>query len=164
MGSYACACKAGYSGDGRTCTGEPAPAVLMTVTVHLLLVPTQWDPLVVHVIILPAEMAELAIYLQTLLKKLSNAYRLLFIFSSVPECQNYGSFNDGTRRTSYNSYYYYCDSGLGPGWFRFQGSSGTRMATSCTSYLRCGTHCSGWLYGGHPSVTDGQATRTVYFN
>ena len=90
--------------------------------------------------------------------------RLLFIFSSVPECQNYGSFNDGTRRTSYNSYYYYCDSGLGPGWFRFQGSSGTRMATSCTSYLRCGTHCSGWLYGGHPSVTDGQATRTVYFN
>ena len=41
-----------------------APAVLMTVTVHLLLVPTQWDPLVVHVIILPAEMAELAIYLQ----------------------------------------------------------------------------------------------------
>ena len=41
-----------------------APAVLMTVTVHLLLVPTQRDPLVVHVIILPAEMAELAIYLQ----------------------------------------------------------------------------------------------------
>ena len=41
-----------------------ALAVLMTVTVHLLLVPTQWDPLVVHVIILPAEMAELAIYLQ----------------------------------------------------------------------------------------------------
>ncbi|CAH3168899.1 unnamed protein product, partial [Porites evermanni] len=39
-------------------------AVLMTVTVHLLLVPTQWDPLVVRVIILPAEMAELAIYLQ----------------------------------------------------------------------------------------------------
>ena len=36
----------------------------MTVTVHLLLVPTQWDPLVVRVIILPAEMAELAIYLQ----------------------------------------------------------------------------------------------------
>ena len=41
-----------------------APAVLMTVTVHLLLVPTQWDPLVVLVIILPAEMAELVIYLQ----------------------------------------------------------------------------------------------------
>ena len=41
-----------------------APAVLMTVTVHLLLVPTQWDPLVVHVIILRAEMVELAIYLQ----------------------------------------------------------------------------------------------------
>ena len=22
LGSYACACKAGYSGDGRTCTGK----------------------------------------------------------------------------------------------------------------------------------------------
>ena len=22
LGSYACACKAGYSGDGKTCTGE----------------------------------------------------------------------------------------------------------------------------------------------
>ena len=23
IGSYACACEAGYSGDGRTCTGKP---------------------------------------------------------------------------------------------------------------------------------------------
>ena len=86
-------------------------------------------------------------------------------FSSfMPECRNYGSLNDGTRRTSYNSYYYYCDSGLGPGWFRFQGSAGTRMATSCPSYRRCGTHYTGWLYGGHPSVAESQVTRTVYFS
>ena len=85
-------------------------------------------------------------------------------FSSfMPECRNYGSLNDGTRRTSYNSYYYYCDSSLGPGWFRFQGSAGTRMATSCPSYCRCGAYNSGWLSGGHPSVADGQVTRTVYF-
>ena len=48
-----------------------APAVLMTVTVHLLLVPTQRDPLVVHVTILPAEMAELAVYLQVTRKMFS---------------------------------------------------------------------------------------------
>ena len=34
-------------------------------------------------------------------------------------------------KTSYG-YGYYCDSSLGPGWFRFQGSAGTRMTTSCT--------------------------------
>ena len=83
--------------------------------------------------------------------------------SFVSECQNYGTLNSGTRRTSYSSYNYYCDSGLGPGWFRFQGSAGTRMATSCTSYCRCGTYYTGWLSGGHPSVADGQVSRTVYF-
>ena len=86
-------------------------------------------------------------------------------FSSfVSECQNYGSLNSGSRRTSYYWSNSYCDSSLGPGWFRFQGSAGTRMATSCPSYGRCGTYSSGWLRGGHPSVADGQVTRTVYFN
>ena len=81
----------------------------------------------------------------------------------VSECQNYGSLNSGTRRPSYG-YGYYCDNGLGPGWFRFQGSAGTRMATSCISYRRCGTYYPGWLNGGHPTVADGQVTRTVCFN
>ena len=89
-------------------------------------------------------------------------------FSSfVSECQNYGTLNSGSRRTSYyRSYYYgyYCDSSLGPGWFRFQGSAGTRMATSCPSYGRCGTYYPGWLSGGHPTAADGQVARTVYFN
>ena len=52
---------------------------------------------------------------------------------------------------------------LGPGWFRFQGSAGTRMATSCPAHQRCVTNNSGWLNGGHPSVADGQVTSTVYF-
>ena len=32
------------------------------------------------------------------------------------------------------------------------------------STYRCGTYYPGWLNGGHPSVADGQVTRTVYFN
>ena len=39
-------------------------AVLMTVTVHVLHVQTQWDPLIVRVTVLTLEMAELAIYHQ----------------------------------------------------------------------------------------------------
>ena len=79
----------------------------------------------------------------------------------MSECQNYGSLS-GTRKITYG-HGHYCDSGIGPRWFRFQGSAGTRMPTSCTSYKRCNTHYTGWLYGGHPSVADGQVTRTVYF-
>ena len=36
--------------------------VLMTVTIHVLHVQTQWDPLIVHVTVLTLELAELAIY------------------------------------------------------------------------------------------------------
>ena len=44
-------------------------AVLMTVTVHVLYVQTQWDPLIVHVTVLTLEMAELAIYHQVIRKR-----------------------------------------------------------------------------------------------
>ena len=47
-----------------------APAVPTTATVHLLHVQTQWDPLVVHVTVLPAEMAELAIYHQVIIRRI----------------------------------------------------------------------------------------------
>ena len=46
------------------------PAALTTATVHLLHVQTQWDPLVVHVTVLPAEMAELAIYHQVIIRQI----------------------------------------------------------------------------------------------
>ena len=41
----------------------------MTVTVHVLYVQTQWDPLTVHVTVLTLEMAELAIYHQVIRKR-----------------------------------------------------------------------------------------------
>ena len=44
-------------------------AVLMTVTIHVLHVQTQWDPLIVHVTVLTLEMAELAIYHQVIRKR-----------------------------------------------------------------------------------------------
>ncbi len=56
-----------------------------------------------------------------------------------------------------------CDNGLS-GWYRFEGAAGTRMLESCPSQNSCGTHAPGWMSGGHPSVNEGQVTRTVHFN
>ena len=88
---------------------------------------------------------------------------IIILFFSILECQNYGSLNSYTRKITYSSGSY-CDNGIGPSWFRFVGSAGTRMATSCPPTSRCGTAATGWLNGGHPTVADGQVSRTVCFN
>ena len=75
----------------------------------------------------------------------------------------YASLNSGNRRITYTSYHGYCDNGIGSGWFRFEGSAGTRMPTSCPPDYRCGTFSAGWLNGGHPTVADGQVSRQVCF-
>ncbi|PFX13410.1 Uromodulin [Stylophora pistillata] len=75
------------------------------------------------------------------------------------ECQNYQSLSGRDRHVSYGNTNTYCDSGLS-GWFRFEGSAGSRMATSCQSKNRCNTHAPGYLTGGHPSVADGQFNET----
>ena len=89
---------------------------------------------------------------------------IIVIFFSISECQNYGSLNSGDRKITYTTRGSNCDSGIGPGWFRFEGSAGKRMPTSCSPYYRCGTHATGWLNGGHPTVADGQVSRTVCFH
>ncbi|XP_015773267.1 PREDICTED: pancreatic secretory granule membrane major glycoprotein GP2-like isoform X2 [Acropora digitifera] len=86
-------------------------------------------------------------------------------YSTRPlKCQNYASLNSGDRKITFTNYRYHCDSGIGPGWFRFEGSAGTRMPTSCPPYHRCGTYVTGWLNGGHPTVADGQVSRQVCFH
>ena len=82
----------------------------------------------------------------------------------MSECQNYGSLNSYTRKITYTTNHGYCDNGIGPGWFRFEGSAGTRMPTSCPPIFRCGANAPGWMNGGHPTVADGQVTRTVCFH
>lgn len=90
-----------------------------------------------------------------------NFYFSFFFFSL--ECQNYQSLNGGDRHVSYGNTNTHCDSGLS-GWFRFEGSAGSRMATSCQPKNRCNTHAPGYLTGGHPSVADGQVRRRVCFH
>ena len=88
---------------------------------------------------------------------------VIISFFPISECQNYGSLNSGDRQITYTTIRGYCDNGIGPGWFRFEGSAGTRMPTACPPYNRCGTSATGWMNGGHPTVADGQVTRTVCF-
>ena len=109
---------------------------------------------------------------RTVTKKLGNIltatiiYLILFIIIIffMSECQHYGSLNNADRKITYGRISYQCDSGIGPGWFRFEGSAGTRMPTSCPPMNRCNTHLPGWMNGGHPTVADGQVSRQVCFN
>ncbi|XP_073252207.1 uncharacterized protein [Porites lutea] len=144
VGSYACACKAGYTGDGRTCNDVDE----CTSGLHSC-------------------------------HKFASCTNTIGSYSCscqqhfngdgkncqhpVSECQNYGSLNSGDRKITYPNYQGYCDSAIGPGWFRFEGSAGTRMPTSCPPTYRCNTYATGWLNGGHPTVADGQVSRTACF-
>ena len=89
---------------------------------------------------------------------------IISLFFSTSECQIYGSLNSADRKNTYTTNHDYCDNGIGPGWFRFEGSAGTRMPTSCPPIHRCGANVPGWMNGGHPTVADGQVTRTVCFH
>ena len=83
---------------------------------------------------------------------------------ALSECQDYGTLNSADRKITYPSFTGYCDSKIGPGWFRFDGAAGKRMASSCPPIWKCGALATGWLSGGHPSVADGQVNRKVCFN
>lgn len=77
------------------------------------------------------------------------------------DCQTYTSLTEADRKASYTTSYSAltkCDGGR-VGWFRFQGSAGTKMATRCPR--NCNTDSPGWLSGGHSKVTDGIVTRKV---
>ena len=80
------------------------------------------------------------------------------------ECQNYQNLTNGNRKNTYGAGVVTCDSSLSPGWFRFQGDAGIKMATTCVPDNHCGTHSTGWLNGAHPTVAEGQVTRQVCFN
>ena len=65
----------------------------------------------------------------------------------------------------FNASDYRCDwLELVPGWHRFQGAAGDRMADKCVPEKRCGGSMSGWLNGTHPSIDEGVVTRGVCFS
>jgi len=87
------------------------------------------------------------------------------------QCLNYKELNSPTRKSTYNtrSGSSYCDKSShsrdwrGAGWYRITGGAGTQLAEAQIADLHCGTYHPGSLVGGHPSIGQGEVTRTVGF-
>ena len=80
----------------------------------------------------------------------------LFIiqFSVSDPCSHHVQLNDRTRAAGvHRGNVLKCDQKDMPDtkWYRFIGSSGTMMPTSCVPKHYCGTHAPGWLNGAHPT-------------
>merc|ERR1712004_86461 len=91
------------------------------------------------------------------------------------QCFNYQELNSPTRKSTYSSQSpAHCDKSnydhihsdwKGAGWYRITGEAGTQLAdTQVPSRKFCGTHATGSLIGGHPSVQQGEVNRAVHFN
>ncbi|KAM4023905.1 uromodulin-like [Anomaloglossus baeobatrachus] len=85
----------------------------------------------------------------------------------VDPCSTYTTLNDPWRSTlnyvssAYaGSYSFTCDNDKA-GWYRFVGSGGTRIPETCMPPLSCGTHAPMWMYGVHPTMSDGVVNRTA---
>jgi len=88
------------------------------------------------------------------------------------QCLNYKELNSPTRKRTFStpSNDYHCDNSRhtrdwkGAGWYRITGGAGTQLADTQVAESHCGAHRTGSLTGGHPSVQQGEVTRTVNFN
>ena len=91
--------------------------------------------------------------------------QLLLNFLADP-CYNYRNLSEANRKSSYSTPHgsELCDNSLPEGWYRFVGAAGTKMPTTRVPAYRCGTVWSGWLAGSHPTMEDGEVSRTVCFS
>merc|ERR1712012_768434 len=91
------------------------------------------------------------------------------------QCQNYKDLNSPSRKSTAasNSDKWTCDKvgwshiladWRGSGWYRVTGGARTRLADTQVPQGHCGTYCTGSLTGGHPTVAQGEVTRTVNFH
>ena len=90
----------------------------------------------------------------------------LFDFAVDP-CSEYKNLTNLRRKSSYVTPQgeEKCDKdSLPEGWYRFVGAAGTKMPTTRVAAFRCGAAYSGWLYGIHPTVENGEVFRYVCFS
>lgn len=84
----------------------------------------------------------------------------------MDECHNYKTLSEADRaQGNVLQDNKRCDQlDLTPGWYRFQGAAGDRIADKCVDTNRCGTYAPGWLSGAHPTVAEGVVTRKVCYH
>ena len=105
-----------------------------------------------------------------LVKKLSFVVTVVLLptdvsLLTVDGCHNYTVLSEADRAQGHISSNYRSDRyDLVPGWYRFQGAAGDRMADKCVQMDHCGTRSPGWLNGTHPTVAEGVVIRRVCFN
>ena len=87
------------------------------------------------------------------------------VYLSADVCQFHSVLEDYDRDINYQTPLgdEKCDDNLNSGWYRFLNISGITMPTTCPPRHRCGTRFPGWLSGDHPTVEDGEVSRTVCF-
>jgi len=84
----------------------------------------------------------------------------------APECNNYTVNTEADRSVLFPRGHstYKCDRTLVPGWYRFNGTAGSKMPSYCVPKSMCNTDATGWLNGVHPTLQEGVVSRTVCFH
>ena len=99
-------------------------------------------------------------------RSLFRSLLLSFIFFSFtgPECTSYTVDKQADRSVTYANVNSKCDSALATAWYRFNGTAGSKMPTSCLPSDKCNTAATGWLDGAHPTPHGGVVNRRVCFS
>ena len=90
-----------------------------------------------------------------------------FALLTGSECSNYTVDTEADRSVSFprEQSTYKCDRvTIVPGWYRFNGTAGSKMPTYCVAKRMCNTDATGWLNGAHPTLQEGVVSRTVCFH
>ena len=100
----------------------------------------------------------------------SSFFKYYFVGTSAPECFNFMTLDDSTRKTGQKTGKYNNDNYLKYGWYRFitgiqmPSRSSSSSSSYCSSYGNCDTGYQGVLIGSHPSsMSSGRAYLKVCF-
>ena len=99
---------------------------------------------------------------------LNRIFFFFFVGTSAPECYNYKTIDDSTRKINHKSGKYNYDNYLATGWYSFvtgyqmPSRSSSSSGSYCYSAGHCDTYYHGVLIGSHPSGNQ-VASRMVCF-
>jgi len=82
---------------------------------------------------------------------------------NLAACKSNTKLDDPERSLKSNKTGGYCDTALS-GWYRFSSTAGTKILEHCPGTTNvCGGKYPGWIEGDHPTVYEGEVSRTLRF-